>query len=82
MEWLDIVEWFNNVWVGLVATGGIGVATIKWFVVDKIALKKQEFMLIDGEKKNLKRLDFLVNEFKTVDKDLKETKELLYKTKI
>ncbi len=66
MEFIDVINWVKEAWVGIVGTGLISVAGIKWFILDNIKLKKTQIMQIDGEKKWLKRLDFVATETKEI----------------
>lgn len=45
--WTDIITWVSDQWVELVATGGVTVASIKWFIVDRITLAKEQLRVAD-----------------------------------
>ena len=65
--WADIIQWASDQWVELVATGGVTVASIKWFVVDRIALTKKNL-----EVGNFKGV------IQQVDADVKSISKVLY----
>ena len=65
--WYDIINWASEQWVELVATGGVTVASIKWFVVDRITLSKKNLEL--GNFKGI---------IQQVDTDVKAVSKVLY----
>ena len=65
--WADIIQWASDQWVELVATGGVTVASIKWFVVDRITLTKKNL-----EVGNFKGV------IQQVDADVKSISKVLY----
>jgi len=65
--WYDIINWASEQWVELVATGGVTVASIKWFVVDRITLSKKNLEL--GNFKGI---------IQQVDTDVKSVSKILY----
>jgi hypothetical protein len=65
--WVEIIQWASDQWVELVATGGVTVASIKWFVVDRITLAKKNLEL--GNFKGI---------IQQVDTDVKSVSKILY----
>lgn len=65
--WADIIQWASDQWVELVATGGVTVASIKWFIVDRITLTKKNL-----EVGNFKGI------VQQVDADVKAVSKVLY----
>lgn len=65
--WADIIQWASDQWVELVATGGVTVASIKWFVIDRITLAKKNL-----EVGNFKGV------IQQVDADVKSISKVLY----
>lgn len=65
--WGSIIEFMNDQWVELVATGGVTIASIKWFVIDRITLTKKNL-----EVGNFKGV------IQQVDTDVKAISKVLY----
>jgi hypothetical protein len=65
--WGELIQWVSDGWVELVATGGVTVASIKWFVVDRITLSKKNLEL--GNFKGI---------IQQVDTDVKAVSKILY----
>lgn len=65
--WVEIIQWASDQWVELVATGGVTVASVKWFVVDRITLAKKNLEL--GNFKGI---------IQQVDTDVKSVSKILY----
>jgi len=65
--WADIIQWASDQWVELVATGGVTVASVKWFIVDRITLAKKNLEL--GNFKGI---------VQQVDTDVKAVSKILY----
>lgn len=65
--WEQIINLVTEQWVELVATGGVTIASIKWFVVDRIALTKKNL-----EVGNFKGV------IQQVDADVKSISKVLY----
>jgi hypothetical protein len=72
MEFIDVINWVKEAWVGIVGTGLISVAGVKWFVLDNIKLKKSQIMQIDGEQKWLNRLNFVATETNEIKAEFKK----------
>lgn len=49
--WDSVIQFTQESWVELVTTGGVSIAAIKWFVVDKINLAKKELDVINFKAK-------------------------------
>lgn len=49
--WDSVIQFAQESWVELVTTGGVSIAAIKWFVVDKINLAKKELDVINFKAK-------------------------------
>lgn len=49
--WDSIIQFAQDSWVELMATGGVTIATIKWFIIDKINLAKKELDVINFKAK-------------------------------
>ena len=49
--WDSIIQFAQDSWVELMATGGVSIAAIKWFIIDKINLAKKELDVINFKAK-------------------------------
>ena len=49
--WDSVIQFAQESWIELVTTGGVSIAAIKWFVVDKINLAKKEIDVINFKAK-------------------------------
>ena len=49
--WDSVIQFAQESWIELVTTGGVSIAAIKWFVVDKINLAKKELDVINFKAK-------------------------------
>lgn len=65
--WDSIIQFAQDAWIEIVATGGVTAATIKWFIVDKINLAKKELDVINFKAK-----------IQDVSQDVKVVTKVLY----
>jgi hypothetical protein len=65
--WETIVSFAQEQWVGLMTTGGVTIASIKWFVLDKINFAKKESDVVNFKSK--------IND---VGQDVKVVSKVLY----
>jgi hypothetical protein len=65
--WETIVSFAQEQWVGLMTTGGVTIASVKWFVLDKINFAKKESDVVNFKSK--------IND---VGQDVKVVSKVLY----
>jgi hypothetical protein len=65
--WETIVSFVEEQWVGLMTTGGLTMASVKWFVLDKINFAKKESDVVNFKSK--------IND---VGQDVKVVSKVLY----
>jgi hypothetical protein len=65
--WETIVSFAQEQWVGLMTTGGVTIASVKWFVLDKINFAKKETDVVNFKSK--------IND---VGQDVKVVSKVLY----
>jgi hypothetical protein len=65
--WETIIQFAEEQWVGLMTTGGVTLASIKWFVLDKINFAKKEADVVNFKSK--------IND---VGQDVKVVSKVLY----
>jgi hypothetical protein len=65
--WETVVSFVEEQWVGLMTTGGLTMASVKWFVLDKINFAKKESDVVNFKSK--------IND---VGQDVKVVSKVLY----